>query len=145
MTGATLNPWLMAAGVANTIAALLHAGCIVGGANWYRFFGAGERMARMVERGLILPHIYTAIIVLILTGWAAFAFSGAGLIGRLPLLRVGLAAISTIYLARAILGPFLLVSPDRSATFLWISSAIVLVIGLLHAIGTAQIWNSAGR
>ena len=44
-TGREHSPITMAV-VAVLIAALLHVACIVGGPAWYRFFGAGERMAR---------------------------------------------------------------------------------------------------
>jgi hypothetical protein len=37
--------------VLSAAAALLHIAVIVGGAEWYRFFGAGEGMARLAERG----------------------------------------------------------------------------------------------
>lgn len=35
----------------SAIAALLHVGIIIGGPSWYRFFGAGERMARAAAAG----------------------------------------------------------------------------------------------
>ena len=35
----------------SAIAALAHLGCIIFGGDWYRFFGAGEQMARMAEAG----------------------------------------------------------------------------------------------
>ena len=37
--------WLIAGAVLSGIAGLLHLAIILGGAPWYRFFGAGERMA----------------------------------------------------------------------------------------------------
>ncbi|MGQ4584278.1 hypothetical protein [Lysobacter sp. F60174L2] len=37
----------------NAIAALLHVGCIIFGASWYRFFGAGERMAQLASAGFV--------------------------------------------------------------------------------------------
>ena len=43
--------WLIAAGVLNAGAALLHLACIIGGPAWYRFLGAGERMARLGATG----------------------------------------------------------------------------------------------
>ena len=43
--------WLIAAGVLNAGAALLHLPCIIGGPAWPRFLGAGERMARLGATG----------------------------------------------------------------------------------------------
>ncbi|MGB4860371.1 MAG: hypothetical protein WBP11_13735 [Dokdonella sp.] len=47
----TFNHYLIAGGILSAIAALIHLGCIVFGAPWYRFFGAGERMAQMASAG----------------------------------------------------------------------------------------------
>ncbi len=96
------NYWLIASGILSSLAALLHLAVIIGGQAWYRFFGAGERMARLAESGSPQPAIITLIIVAVLAAWAAYAFSGAGLIRRLPLLRTALVVISAIYLARGI-------------------------------------------
>ena len=96
------NPWLIAGGWLSLAASLLHIGCIIGGPAWYRFFGAGEAMARAAERGEIYPALVTFGISIILAIWAAYAFAGAGLIGRLPLMRTALVAISAIYLVRGL-------------------------------------------
>jgi hypothetical protein len=137
------NPWLVVGGCLSAAAAILHLGVIAGGPDWYRFFGAGEGMARMAERGLAFPALVTAAIAAILFLWSAFAFSGAGIIRRLPLLRVGLIAIASIYLLRGIaLIPALLMRPDLIGAFDWWSSAIVLVFGLVHAIGIWRGWKA---
>ncbi len=139
------NPWLLAGGVLSALASLLHLACIIGGPAWYRFFGAGEAMARLAARGSIRPTIITLGIAAMLGIWSAYAFSGAGLIGRLPLLRLGLVVITGIYLLRALALPLMLrTMPDRSRTFLVWSSAIVLVFGVVHAIGVAQSWRALG-
>src|SRR3546814_9831228 len=57
-------------------AALLHIACIFGGPDWYRFFGAGEGMARAAARGDLRPTLITLAIGAILLVWAAYAFSG---------------------------------------------------------------------
>ena len=45
------EPFLILAGSLSGLAALLHVAAIVGGPDWYRFFGAGEGMAGAAERG----------------------------------------------------------------------------------------------
>ncbi len=133
--------WLIAAGVLSAVAALLHIGCILGGPVWYRFFGAGEGMARLAERGSWRPTVITLGIAAVLALWAAYAFSGAGLLPRLPLIRVALVAITGIYLLRGLaLAPIALLRPAMMSPF-WIwSSLIVLAYGVVHAIGTALAW-----
>jgi hypothetical protein len=136
------NPWLIAGGLLSLAAALLHIGVIVGGPDWYRFFGAGEAMARADERGSWTPALLTLGIATILAIWAAYAFAGAGLIRRLPLVRTALVAISLIYLARGlfILDPSLFRRPDLSSNFMFWSSLIVLVYGFVYAVGTWRAW-----
>ena len=135
------NKWLIAAGSLSAIAALLHVAIIFGGPDWYRFFGAGEGMAGAAERGSARPAVITIGIAAILAVWAAYAFSGAGVIRRLPLVRTALVAISAVYLARALAPlPMLLLRPERMSPFVLWSSIIVLAYGLAYAIGTWAAW-----
>lgn len=137
------NPdkYLLAAALCCGLAALAHAGCVVFGADWYRFFGAGEQMAQMAAQGLWYPAIVTAGIVLILLIWACYALSGAGAIRRLPLTRLALVLIAGIFLSRGVAFIVLMpLFPDNSLTFWLVSSGICLLIGSLFAVGTWQQW-----
>jgi hypothetical protein len=135
------NPLLVIGGWLSLAAALLHLGVIAGGPDWYRFFGAGEDMARMAEQGSMLPALITLAITVLLAIWSAYAFAGAGLLRRLPLMRTALVAIAAIYLLRALtLVPLALLRPDLLTPFdLW-SSLIVLIYGLCYAVGTWRAW-----
>ncbi|GAA4712997.1 hypothetical protein H9L13_03545 [Sphingomonas lutea] len=138
------NPWLVVGGLLSALASILHIAVIFGGPDWYRFFGAGEPMAQMAERGSPGPALVTAGIALVLAIWAAYAFAGAGLIRRLPLMRTALVAITGIYMARGLLIAPLLMTPKATSFDLW-SSAIVLAIGLVHLVGTMRAWPQLGR
>lgn len=134
--------WLVAGGVLSAAASLLHIACIFGGPDWFRFFGAGERIARMAERDWWRPAPVTLLIAGVLAVWAAYAFSGAGLLARLPLLRVALVAITAVYLLRGlVIVPMAALRPDLLSPFALWSSAIVLVYGIVYAIGTWASWN----
>ena len=135
------NPILIAGGVLSAAAAVLHLAVIVGGPDWYRFFGAGEGMARLAEQGSWTPTAVTIGIAAVLTLWAAYAFSGAGLIRRLPLTRTALVLISAIYLLRGlVLVPAYAINPGGVEPFVLWSSLIVLVYGLAYAAGTWIAW-----
>ena len=137
--------WLMVGGCLSLIAALLHIAVIIGGPEWYRFFGAGEDMARMAERGLWQPMLLTIGITVVLSIWALYAFAGATRVRRLPLMRTALVLISAIYLARGLLIiPFLIEPHTRTAFNIW-SSLIVLVFGLVYAIGTWLAWPALSQ
>jgi hypothetical protein len=124
------------------VTALLHVGCIVFGGDWYRFFGAGEAMALMAEQGLWYPSIVTAVIVVILLVWSLYGLSGAGVIKRLPLTKLALLMISSIFLLRGVSFVALMpLFPENSLIFWLISSGICIFIGSLFAIGTYQQWS----
>lgn len=137
----TGSAWLVAAGWMSVAASLLHIGCILGGPDWYRFFGAGEQMALAAEQGRWMPAIVTAIISSILAGWAIFAFSAAGRIMRLPLVRTALVLISTVLILRAfMLFVPSLWAPEQTMIFRVTTSGIVAIMGYCFAIGTSRAW-----
>lgn len=138
-----MNVFLIIAGGLSAVVAILHIVCIYFGAPWYRFFGAGEQMALLAERGSIQPTLITSGIVLVLSIWSIYAFSAAGVIVRLPLLRLALILITFIYLLRGVAGFFLVSSPmGRSPEFWMWSSLICLSFGIIHFIGLKQQWSN---
>jgi hypothetical protein len=107
-------------------------------------------MARHAARGSIFPAVVTLCIAAILGVWALYALSGAGVIRRLPLLRPVLALIAAAYLARGILGvPAVMLADDPYArelrarmTFMVVSSAVCVLLGLCYAAGAAMAWKA---
>ena len=123
------------AAVLNFIAALLHIACIVGGPDWYRFFGAGEKLALMAERGSWWPGILTALIAAVLSVWGMYFMSlGGQLYGvELPWLQSVSVAIAGVYVVRG-LYPFLLfpwVAFFRTR-FMVVTSLICIVYAIVH-------------
>ncbi|MEW6989125.1 hypothetical protein AADZ91_00435 [Colwelliaceae bacterium 6441] len=138
-----MNIFLIIAGTLSAVAALLHVGCIYFGAPWYRSFGAGEHMALLAEQGSIKPTLITSGIVLVLTIWSSYAFSAAGVIFKLPLIRVALVLITSLYLLRGIAGFFFINAPMGRTPEFWIwSSVICLFFGIIHLLGLKQQWAS---
>lgn len=135
------NTPLIVAAAFSAIAALLHVGIVIGGAQWYRFFGAGEPMALAAAAGRVYPAIVTLGIAAVLALWSAYAFSGAGVIGPLPLLRLALITITSIYLVRGLaIVPLLVFARSRSTPFLVWSSLVCTVFGAVHLLGLSQVW-----
>lgn len=144
------NTSLIIAGILCVISALMHLAIIIGGPDFYRFMGAGEGMAQMAEDGLAYPAIVTSIIALILFTWSAYAFSGAGVIKRLPLLKICLVLISSILMLRAVFGivfmfitinhPYLNELQARP-TFMITTSLICLIFSLFFITGTYKKWQ----
>ena len=138
-----MNVFLIIAGILSAVVATLHLGCIYFGGSWYRFFGAGEQMALLSEQGSIKPTLITSIIVLILSTWSLYAFSAAGVIFKLPFIRLALVLITFIYLARGVAGFFLINNPMGRSPEFWVwSSIICLFFGIVHFVGLKQQWAS---
>jgi hypothetical protein len=138
-----MNIFLIIAGSLSATAAILHLGCIYFGASWYRFFGAGEQMALLSEQGSMQPTLITSGIFLVLSIWSLYAFSAAGIIFKLPLIRLALVLITAIYLIRGIAGFFFINSPMGRSPEFWVwSSVICLFFGVVHLIGLKQQWSS---
>ncbi|MCE2594387.1 hypothetical protein K6Y31_06125 [Motilimonas cestriensis] len=138
-----MNIFLIAAGTLSAIAAILHFGCIYFGASWYRFFGAGEKMALLSEQGSIKPTLITSGVALVLVTWSMYAFSAAGVIFKLPLIRLALILITLIYFVRGIVGFFFVKSPMGRSPEFWVwSSIICLSFGIVHLVGLKQQWPS---
>jgi hypothetical protein len=135
------SSWLMTAGGLSIAAALLHLGCLVGGAPWFRALGAGEGVVRAAERGELFPVIGTIFIAAVLFGWAAYAFSAAGILMKLPLTRTALVAISSVLLLRGLAVPAMQAwRPDLSQSFIYTTAAICTIYGLIFLIGTIKAW-----
>ncbi len=141
MIRALVNKPLLLGAIFSAVAALAHLGCILFGASWYRFFGAGEQMAIMAEAGHSYPTQVTSVLICILSVWAIYGLSGANVITKLPLIRVALILISSIYILRGLAFVFIMpIFPQNSLTFWLVSSAICFSIGMLYALGTYQSW-----
>ena len=136
------NIFLVFGAALSAIAAALHFACIFWGAPGFRFLGAGEPIARMAEAGHWYPNFIAFVIGAMLSVWAVYALSGAGLLMPLPFVQLVLSAITGIYLLRALAFPLLKPAfPGNSDMFWLVTSGICLVIGLIHLVGLSQVWN----
>jgi hypothetical protein len=142
-----VNAWLLLAAALSGIAALLHVLIIFGGAPWYRFFGAGEQMARMSEAGHWWPSLLTSGIALMLGIWALYALAASGLQmpalpSFLPWPKFALSLITAVYCLRGLaIIPLQLIAPNQVTPFLLWSSLICMGYGLVHLIGLQQVWS----
>jgi len=131
---------LIIAGIFSLFAGLLHLLIIYKGTVWYEFFHAGERIVALSKQGSLIPSFVTSFIAVVLIIWAAYAFSGAQLIGKLPLLKPILIIITCIYLIRGLaIIPLYLFYPERYDPFMLWSSVVCLIIGLFYFIGMYKI------
>jgi len=127
---------MLVAGLLSLLVAILHIIIVFIGAEGYRFFGAGEQMAKLAEQGSWIPAIVTLAIAVVFSIWAAYAFASAGLVAKMPLQKIALVAISVIYIIRGLVVLALLVKPELATSFNIWSSLTSLLIGFFYAYGS---------
>lgn len=145
---------LVLSGCAALAGALLHVAIVFGGPAWFRFFGAPEGIIRMAAAGHWYPTAVCLAISAVLALCAAYAFSGAGLIRRLPFLPLALALMGTVLCLRGVaFVPLMLLAPGPMASitsstgvdaFLVVTSGLCLAVGVSYLSGYANV-RAAGR
>ena len=131
------SKFLIAGGVIAAATAVWHLLCIVGGPSWYAFARAPEIVINSAKQGTLLAPVSTAVIASLMFTCTAYAFSGAGLIKKIPLLKSALVTIAFICLARAFITvPYLISSPldiwELVASSGWFFVGICFLIGALE-------------
>jgi putative oxidoreductase len=130
--------YLTLAGVMSSLIGLLHLVIIFSGPDAYLYFGAGKEMADGDAAGSIIPDLVTLGVAVVFFVFAAYAFSGAGLIRPLFGLKKILIIISLIFLLRGLvvmadLAVYLTTPgyPFRNIVF----SVVSLVTGIFYFLG----------
>jgi len=134
---------LLVAGILSFSVALFQA-VITFSPAWSLYFGAPEVLVSNIPLLYLTGFIATVFFII----FGLYALSGVGFIRRLPLLRLGLLGIGSLYVLRGlVIIPILLVimgyfqfSEPILATALS-SSLVSLFIGLLYLIGTIGSWQ----
>ncbi len=142
------NKWLKLGGILSFVVALLHVLIIFIGAPAYRYFGAGEDMATATESGSAVPALLTFALVAVFAIWGFYGLSGAGVIRRLPLLKIALILIGAVYTLRGVAvfqQLFRIAASSAEVTPREIVfSLFSLIIGLAYLTGTVTNWRSLG-
>ena len=107
--------------------------------SWSRYFGAPEELVSNIPLLIVAGLIATVIFAV----FGLYAISGAGIIGRLPLLRWALLAIACVFILRGLLVvPQIIgvngVEPIPPQAI--ISSLVALGIGIVYLIGVIGNW-----
>ncbi len=116
--------------------ALMHMSCIVLGPECYAWQMAPPQIVESAQEGTLLAPLGTTFVSAIFALWGLYALSAAGVIRRLPLLKLGIYAISALCMLRGILGIQLwLRHPELVATYSFVSNWVWFVTGLLFFLG----------
>jgi len=139
------SKFLTAAGLIAAATAIWHLLCILGGPDWYAFARAPQVVVDSARQGTLLAPIGATVIAILMFICSAYAFSTAGLIQKIPLMKSALVGISIICIARAIIAmPYLLTSTLASKLDTWelIASSGWLFVGICFALGAIAQFRS---
>jgi len=108
--------------------------CALGGPSWYAFARAPRVVVESAAAGTLLAPIGAVVIASLMLTCTAYAFSGAGLIKKIPLLKMALVVIALICLTRALIAfPYLLSHPfdlwEMVASPTWFLVGICFLVG----------------
>ncbi|QBB69499.1 hypothetical protein ELE36_03400 [Pseudolysobacter antarcticus] len=131
---------LMLAGCGGFLGGLLHVVALIGGPRWIAAIGAPPWVVQSAQRGTWIAPVGALVITVLMWLCSAYAFSGAGMLRRLPLLRTGLFSIALVCILRGIVLVPLVVYLHLElmahiGSFEIIASMIWLIIGLFFAFG----------
>ena len=138
-----MNKWLLSAGFITALISILHIGIVIGGAEWYIFFGAGSEMAKQSEAGMIEPAITTLGIAFILGLVSLFTFIAAKRKGKLPMINFLLYGFAVVMIIRGLVGlplVYLVAHPyfnelAARPLFMIVSSLFCLSLGSIYLVG----------
>ncbi len=132
----------------NVAFAVLHVVIIGMGGAGYRYFGAGEGMARAAEAGSMRPTAITSLLTVMFALWGLVAFSAAGMVRRLGSAKYLTAAIAVLYVLRgALVAPqvwWMHLHPELVPVRFVMFSLVALGLGIVGLWGVSLVWKDSG-
>lgn len=132
------STFLIMGGLISASAAIWHLLMIAGGPAWYAFARAPFYIVKSAENGTLVAPIGAVAIAALMFICSIYAFSGAGIIRKIPLLKSALVTISLICLIRGIFISPLFYSIKVLGTWHLIASSTWFFVGICFLLGATQ-------
>ncbi|MDU1889886.1 MAG: hypothetical protein E6767_04285 [Dysgonomonas sp.] len=129
------------AGILNFILAIGHLVSLIWAKQVFEAGGVGKEMEELALIHPALPYLLTVFVAIILFIFGLYAFSADTKIGELPLLKIGIFGIASIFILRAFAGIIEILISDVSVVRELAYSSTALFIGLLYLIGGINKWR----
>ena len=129
---------LISAGIIASMAAIWHLLCILGGPSWFIFARAPHFVIHSAQQGTLIAPIATLVVASLMFACSLFAFSAAGVIGKLPLLKAALITIATLCLLRSFIAIPVLVTAIEMDVWEIIASSVWFYLGLCFLLGALK-------
>lgn len=131
------SKFLIVGGIVAAVAAAWHLLCIIGGPSWYIFARAPHVIVDSAKQGTFIAPAGAIVISCLMFTCSVYAFSGAGLIRKIPFLMSALVTISLICLVRALVAIPYLLSP-KVDTWELVASSVWFFVGFCFSIGALE-------
>lgn len=129
---------LISAGVIASTSAVWHLLCIFGGPNWFAFARAPQQIIDSAAQGTLLAPIGTIIVASLMFACTIFAFSAAGLIRKVPLLKSALIIIAVLCTLRGLIAIPTFVTPSGLDVWQVVASSIWFYVGFCFFVGSIE-------
>ena len=129
---------LISAGFVASASAIWHLLCIIGGPKWFAFARAPQQIIDSSQQGTLLAPIGTIIVASLMFACTVFAFSGAGLMCKVPLLKSALITISILCIVRALIAIPTFVNSAGLDIWQIIASSVWFYVGISFAAGSIE-------
>jgi len=129
---------LISAGVIASASAVWHLLCIFGGPSWFAFARAPQQIIDSSVQGTLLAPIGTIIVASLMFACTVFAFSAAGLIRKVPLLKSALITIAVLCTLRGLIAIPTFVTSSGVDTWQIVASTVWFYVGICFITGSIE-------
>ena len=129
---------LISAGVIASASAIWHLLCILGGPRWFAFARAPQQVIDSSVQGTLLAPIGTIIVASLMFACTALAFSAAGLIRKLPLLKSALITIAILCTLRGLIAIPTFVTSSGLDIWQIVASTVWFYVGICFIAGSIE-------
>lgn len=127
---------LISEGIIAFASAIWHLLCILGGPSWFAFARAPQAIIDSAQQGTWLAPIGTIFVASLMAACTVFAFSAAGIIGKVPLLKPALITIAVLCILRGLIAiPLLMTTIDIWET---VASSVWFYVGICFSLGSIE-------
>ena len=129
---------LISGGVIASAAAIWHLLCIWGGPSWFAFARAPKQLIDSAQQGTLLAPVSTLIVAGLMLACTVFAFSAAGLIRKVPLVKPALITIALLCTVRGLVGIPTFVTAAGVDIWQIVASTVWLYVGICFIVGSIE-------
>ena len=134
----TQSKFLLTGGIIAGLAAVWHLLCLIGGVSWLVFARAPMEVVEAYRQGTWLAPVATFVVAGLMFTCTVYAFSGSGVIKKIPLLKTALVTISIICFLRAFLVLPRLVRESFTDTWQIVASSVFFFVGICFLLGSIE-------